>query len=75
MSAQLAPSPELAPSAAPASRYNRYLVHVEFEGPAGEEWSSVGGGETVREAIDSAREAVPAGVEWDVARWNDLWGE
>jgi hypothetical protein len=72
MSAQLAS--ELAPSVAPASPYNRYLLNVEFEGPGGEEWSSVGGGETVSEAIDSARHALPAFVEWDVARWNDLWG-
>jgi len=75
MSAQLAPCPELVPSIAPVSPFNRYLLSVEFEGPGGEEWSSVGGGETVREAIDSARDALPAGFEWDVARWNDLWGE
>ena len=74
MSAQLASVSELAPSIAPASPFNRYLLNVEFEGPGGEEWSSVGGGESVREAIDSARDALPVGVEWDVARWNDLWG-
>jgi len=75
MSIQLAPFPELAPSAASASPYNRYLLNVEFEGIGGEEWSSAGGGETVREAIDASRDALPAGVEWDVVRWIDLWGE
>jgi hypothetical protein len=75
MSTQLASVSELALNAAPAFQYNRYLLNVEFEGPGGEEWSSVGGGETVRDAIDSARDALPTGVDWDLVRWNDLWGE
>ncbi len=75
MSAQLAPVSEVARSFAPASPHNPHLLNVEFEGPGGEEWSSLGGGETIGEAIDSARDALPAGVEWDAVRWNDLWGE
>ncbi len=75
MSTQLASVSELAPDVAPASPYNHYLLNVEFEAPSGEEWASVGGGETIREAIGSARDALPADVEWDVARWNDLWGD
>ena len=75
MSTQLASVSELAPNVATASPYNLYLLNADFEGSGGEEWSSVGGGDTVREAIDSAREALPAGAEWDAVRWNDLWGE
>jgi hypothetical protein len=75
MSTQLASVSELAPGAATTSPYNRYLLNVEFEGSGGEEWWSVGGGETVREAIDSARDALPAGADWDVVRWNDVWGD
>ncbi len=56
-------------------RFNRYLLNIEFRGPSGEEWSSVGGGETVADAIASAREALPLGVEWDAVHWNDLYGE
>lgn len=74
MSTQLASVSELAPNVALASPYNLYLLNVDFEGPGGEEWSSVGGGDTVREAIDSARDALPTGVQWDAVRWNDLWG-
>ena len=54
--------------------FNRYLLSVEFETLDGKEWSSVGGGETVAEAIASAREALPHGAEWSVARWNDVYG-
>jgi hypothetical protein len=64
-----------APIASEPGRFNRYLLNIEFEGPSGEHWSSVGGGETVADAIASAREALPLGVGWDVARWNDLYGE
>jgi hypothetical protein len=58
-----------------ADGFSRYLLSVDFEAAGGEQWSSVGGGESVADAIASAREALPLGVEWDVVRWNDLYGE
>ena len=56
------------------SEFNRYLLSVDFASLDGQEWSSVGGGESVAEAIASARDALPLGTDWDVARWNELYG-
>ena len=55
--------------------FNRYLLSVEFASMDGQEWSSVGGGDSVAEAIAAAREALPPGADWNVARWNDLYGD
>jgi hypothetical protein len=55
--------------------FNRYLLSVHFEAPDDEEWSAIGGGESVAEAIAAAREALPDGPDWDVARWNHLYGD
>jgi hypothetical protein len=64
------------PVAAPAPRrFNRYLITVEFVAPGGESWAAVGGGESVAEAIASARDTLPAGPAWDVERWSDLYGD
>jgi hypothetical protein len=60
--------------ASPPGRFNRYLLNIDFEASGGEQWSSVGGGESVAEAIAAAREALPLGHDWDVARWNHLYG-
>ena len=57
------------------AEFNRYLLSVDFASLDGGEWSSLGGGESVAEAIASAREALPLGTDWDVARWNELYGE
>ena len=54
-------------------RFNRYLLSVEFESRYGEQWTAIGGGETIDEAIRCAREALPVGAPWAVARWNDLY--
>ncbi|HYY33111.1 MAG TPA: hypothetical protein VE693_05935 [Gaiellaceae bacterium] len=66
------PSPE-PPSASP--RFNAYLLNVEFAASTGEEWSAVGGGESLAGAIVAARETLPAGPAWGVAGWNDLYGD
>ena len=57
------------------AEFNRYLLSVDFSSIDGQEWSSVGGGDTVPEAIASAREALPLGPEWAVSRWNELYGD
>jgi hypothetical protein len=55
--------------------FNRYLLSVDFHAPGGDEWSAIGGGDSVPEAIAAAREALPHGPDWDVARWNHLFGD
>ncbi len=52
-----------------------HLLTVEFDAPTGERWSSLGAGRTLGEAIEVAREALPLGIVWDVARWRPLYGE
>ena len=58
-----------------AGRFNAYLLDVDFESVEGDERSAVGGGESVAEAIAAAREALPTGAGWCVARWNHLYGD
>jgi hypothetical protein len=68
----LAAAPAPAPSAAP--RFNTLLLVVDFRAPDGAEWSAVGGGESVAEAVEVARRSLPAGREWALAGWNELYG-
>lgn len=67
--------PRLATRTPAQSRLNRYLIDVDFETPDGERSFAVGGGETLEEAVAVAREALPAGAEWEVVRWNHVHGE
>ena len=57
-----------------AHRFNSYLLHIPFEAPGGERRAAVGGGESVPDAIASARAELPAGT-WTLTRWNPLYGE
>jgi hypothetical protein len=56
--------------AGPACR----VLSVEFRSIAGRRWTATGGGATVRQAIASARQALPAGT-WVPVGWSDLYGE
>jgi hypothetical protein len=58
-----------------AGRFNAYLLNVDFEAPGGKQWSAVGGGESVAEAIAAAQGALPAEPTWSVSGWNHLYGE
>jgi hypothetical protein len=51
------------------------VLAVEFRSPDGRTWRAVGGGPTAAAAIEYARESCPAGAEWHVVGWNDLYGE
>ena len=55
-------------------RFNAYLLNVAFESRDGAEWSAIGGGESLADAIAAARESLPDGP-WSVARWNHLYGD
>ena len=57
----------------PAPRFNAFLLNVDFASAAGDEWSAIGGGDSIPEAI--ARDALPAGLDWELVRWNHLYGD
>jgi hypothetical protein len=45
----------------PAPHFNTFLLNVDFASAAGDEWSAIGGGASIPEAITAARDALPAG--------------
>lgn len=55
--------------------FNQHLLNVTFESPAGVRRSAFGGGESVPEAVASARGELPFGTDWFVARWSPVYGE
>lgn len=62
-------------AAAPADRFNVYLLNVTFEDPNGERRSAIGGGDSVPEAIAAARDELPPRPNWMLVRWNPVYGE
>jgi hypothetical protein len=64
------PAPRRSPSG--TRRFNRFLVTEDFERTNGRRWSNVGGGETISEALASAR--ADLGPEWDFVRRNHAYG-
>jgi hypothetical protein len=56
-------------------RFNAHLLNVTFESPDRMLRTTVGGGESVAEAIAAARDELPLGVSWTVARWSPVYGE
>jgi hypothetical protein len=63
------------PSAPHASRFDAFLLRVTFAAPGGERRAAIGGGVSVAEAIAAARDELPRGRRWTLARWNHLYGE
>jgi hypothetical protein len=59
----------------PAPRFNAFLLNVDFASAAGDEWSAIGGGDSIPEAIAAARDALPARLDWELVRWNHLYGD
>jgi hypothetical protein len=53
-------------------RFNRFLVTADFEHEDGRQWTNVGGGETISEALASAR--ADLGSNWEIVRWNHAYG-
>jgi hypothetical protein len=59
----------VAPSAA-----EQHILVVWFRSPDGRTWNAIGGGTTVGEAIDWARECCPEDTTWHPVSWDDLYG-
>ena len=59
----------------PAPHFNSFLLNVDFRSAGREEASAVGGGDSIPEAIATARDALPVGLEWEFVRWNHLYGD
>ena len=59
----------------PAPHFNAYLLNADFGALAGDKWSAIGGGDSIPEAIAAARGALPSGVDWELVRWNHLYGD
>jgi hypothetical protein len=58
-----------------APHFNAYLLNVDFATAAGDDWSAIGGGDSIPEAIAAARDALPTGLDWELVRWNHLYGD
>ncbi len=73
------PAPALrvvpAPEAPPVPEFPALLLMIDFRTTDGHEWSAVGGGESVAEAVEVARRALPLGRDWQLAGWNELYGD
>ena len=70
--ARMARPNRLAAPRAEHRRFNGVLVTADFEREDGRQWSNVGGGETVSEALESAR--ADLGSDWEIVRWNHAYG-
>ena len=51
------------------------ILAFEFRSTDGWSWSAIGGGATVAEALDWARECCPDDTSWELLRWEDLYGD
>jgi hypothetical protein len=49
-------------------------LRVTLEGPSGERWSAIGGGDSLADALAYAVASAPAEVKWRVVGWADLFG-
>jgi hypothetical protein len=50
-------------------------LRVRLEGPAGESWTSVGGGATVGDALAFAVASAPADTLWRIVGWSSVYGD
>ena len=66
-------TPTPLPVAAPATA--QLILAVEFRSSDGRSWSAIGGGATVAAALDWARECCPDDTTWELAGWEDLYGD
>jgi len=53
----------------------RQILSVAFRSRDGRSWNAIGGGDTLAEAIEWARESCPRATAWEAVGWEDLYGE
>ena len=63
-----------------AAAYARRLqendaLRVDLEGPTGERWSAIGGGESVGDALAFAVASAPADTSWRIVGWSPVYGD
>jgi hypothetical protein len=66
--------PRIAKRTAAPSRFDEYVIDVDFETPDGEKAFAIGGGATFEEAVLVALQSLPADRVWLVVRWNHVHG-
>ena len=54
---------------------NTDALRVSLEGPDGETWSAIGGGETLADALEFAVASAPNDTRWRVVRWAPVFGD
>jgi hypothetical protein len=54
---------------------NTEALQVSLEGPHGERWVAVGGGETLGDALEFAVASAPSDTRWRVVDWTPLYGD
>jgi hypothetical protein len=59
----------------PSPHFKAFLLNVDFASATGDEWSAIGGGDSLPDAIAAAREALPVGLHWELVGWNHLHGD
>ena len=50
-------------------------LNVELEGPDGERWTAIGGGESLADALEFAVASAPTDTRWCVVGWSSLFGD
>jgi hypothetical protein len=51
-----------------------FVLSVRLEGRGGKRWTTVGGGQTLDDALAFAVASAPTETRWRVAGWNHLYG-
>lgn len=69
------PTPGRRPALHIVASVAQLVLAVELEAEDGRRWHTIGGGDTLEEALAFARDSCPDGADWRVVRWGDLYGD
>jgi len=54
---------------------NTDALRVDLQGPNGETWSAIGGGDTLADALEFAVASAPTDTRWRVTGWSRVYGD